>query len=118
MVSAQATEADSISVPPVTSHPTPVITVLSDRQLELESQVTANLPHNGGTLLPGNQEADLQGSTTQVSLSDAEESLAKVRLTEAAKVRTRSYSGGMRRRLSVAIALIGNPKLAILDEPV
>lgn len=48
----------------------------------------------------------------------AEESLAKVRLTEAAKVRTRSYSGGMRRRLSVAIALIGNPKLAILDEPV
>ncbi|KAF2315981.1 hypothetical protein GH714_040776 [Hevea brasiliensis] len=47
----------------------------------------------------------------------AEESLAEVRLTEAAKVRTRSYSGGMRRRLSVAIALIGNPKLVILDEP-
>ncbi|KAJ4824170.1 ATP-binding cassette sub- A member 2 [Turnera subulata] len=47
----------------------------------------------------------------------AEESLAKVKLTESAKVRARSYSGGMRRRLSVAIALMGDPKLVILDEP-
>lgn len=41
-----------------------------------------------------------------------------MRLTKAAKVRAGSYSGGMKRRLSVAIALIGNPKLVILDEPV
>lgn len=44
-------------------------------------------------------------------------SLAEVRLTDAAKVRAGSYSGGMKRRLSVAIALIGDPKLVILDEP-
>lgn len=37
---------------------------------------------------------------------------------DAAKVRSGSYSGGMKRRLSVAIALIGDPKLVILDEPV
>nr|XP_043637334.1 ABC transporter A family member 2-like isoform X2 [Erigeron canadensis] len=43
--------------------------------------------------------------------------LAEVRLTESARVRARSYSGGMKRRLSVAIALIGEPKLVILDEP-
>ncbi|CAA2960801.1 ABC transporter A family member 2 [Olea europaea subsp. europaea] len=43
--------------------------------------------------------------------------LAEVKLTEAAKTRAGSYSGGMRRRLSVAIALIGEPKLVILDEP-
>ncbi|KAL2515888.1 ABC transporter A family member 2 [Forsythia ovata] len=43
--------------------------------------------------------------------------LAEVKLTEAAKMRASSYSGGMRRRLSVAIALIGEPKLVILDEP-
>lgn len=46
-----------------------------------------------------------------------QQSLAEVRLTEAAKVRAGSYSGGMKRRLSVAIALIGEPKLVILDEP-
>lgn len=33
-------------------------------------------------------------------------------------MRAGSYSGGMKRRLSVAIALIGDPKLVILDEPV
>ncbi|CAI9753878.1 unnamed protein product [Fraxinus pennsylvanica] len=43
--------------------------------------------------------------------------LAEVKLNEAAKTRAGSYSGGMRRRLSVAIALIGEPKLVILDEP-
>lgn len=47
-----------------------------------------------------------------------QKSLEEVRLTESARVRTRSYSGGMKRRLSVAIALIGEPKLVILDEPV
>ena len=47
-----------------------------------------------------------------------EKSLAEVRLTEAAQMRAGSYSGGMKRRLTVATALIGDPKLVILDEPV
>ncbi|XP_068652265.1 ABC transporter A family member 2-like [Aristolochia californica] len=47
----------------------------------------------------------------------AEKSLAEVKLNDAAKLRAGSYSGGMKRRLSVAIALIGDPKLVILDEP-
>ncbi|THF98339.1 hypothetical protein TEA_009405 [Camellia sinensis var. sinensis] len=47
----------------------------------------------------------------------AQKSLAEVRLTEATQTRAGSYSGGMKRRLSVAIALIGDPKLVILDEP-
>lgn len=48
----------------------------------------------------------------------AEKSLADVKLIAAARVRSGSYSGGMKRRLSVAIALIGDPKLVFLDEPV
>lgn len=48
----------------------------------------------------------------------AEQSLAQVKLSQAANVRAGSYSGGMKRRLSVAIALIGDPKLVFLDEPV
>lgn len=45
--------------------------------------------------------------------------LSQSKITKvSAKMRSCSYSGGMKRRLSVAIALIGDPKLVILDEPV
>ncbi|KAK4370874.1 hypothetical protein RND71_010349 [Anisodus tanguticus] len=48
-----------------------------------------------------------------------EQLLSKSKITKvASKMRFCSYSGGMKRRLSVAAALIGDPKLAILDEPV
>ncbi len=40
-----------------------------------------------------------------------------VRLTDELSKKVSAYSGGMKRRLSLAIALIQNPKLLILDEP-
>lgn len=40
-----------------------------------------------------------------------------VRLTDDLRLKVENYSGGMKRRLSLAIALIQNPKLLILDEP-
>ncbi|KAH0942798.1 hypothetical protein HID58_002435 [Brassica napus] len=46
----------------------------------------------------------------------AEKLLADVKLTGTAKIRAGSYCGGMKRRLSVGIALIGNAKLVFLDE--
>ncbi|GBF88378.1 ABC transporter A family member protein [Raphidocelis subcapitata] len=49
--------------------------------------------------------------------SQARELLDKVKLTPAAGVRSGSYSGGMKRRLSVAIALLGDPQIVYLDEP-
>lgn len=43
--------------------------------------------------------------------------LSRFSLTAAADRRTATYSGGMRRRLDIAMSLIGSPKIVFLDEP-
>jgi ABC-2 type transport system ATP-binding protein len=48
---------------------------------------------------------------------DPDEVLALVGLTEKAKARGKSLSGGQRRRLDVALGIVGRPRLLFLDEP-
>nr|CEL13041.1 ABC transporter, ATP-binding protein [Kibdelosporangium sp. MJ126-NF4]CTQ98727.1 ABC transporter, ATP-binding protein [Kibdelosporangium sp. MJ126-NF4] len=43
--------------------------------------------------------------------------LDRFALTDAAARRVATYSGGMRRRLDIAMSLIGNPPVVFLDEP-
>ncbi|MFI7215224.1 ABC transporter ATP-binding protein [Micromonospora maritima] len=47
----------------------------------------------------------------------ADDLLRRFSLAEAGARRVASYSGGMRRRLDIAMSLIGNPPVIFLDEP-
>ncbi|BCW47322.1 ATP-binding cassette domain-containing protein [Arthrobacter sp. StoSoilB5] len=47
----------------------------------------------------------------------ADELLAQFSLTDAGSRKVAAYSGGMRRRLDIAMSLIGQPKVIFLDEP-
>ncbi len=47
----------------------------------------------------------------------ADELLKRFALSEAADRRAATYSGGMRRRLDIAMSLVGKPQLIFLDEP-
>jgi ABC-2 type transport system ATP-binding protein len=47
----------------------------------------------------------------------ADDLLDRFSLTDAAARKVSTYSGGMRRRLDIAMSLIGNPPVVFLDEP-
>jgi ABC-2 type transport system ATP-binding protein len=47
----------------------------------------------------------------------ADDLLVRFGLTDAADRRVSTYSGGMRRRLDIAMSLVGNPQVIFLDEP-
>ncbi len=62
-------------------------------------------------------QARLFGLTPAEAKSRAEELLELVELTDAADRRTKTYSGGMKRRLDLASALVHRPDVLFLDEP-
>ena len=71
--------------------------------------------------LTGRENVEFFGSLHLMSKKDLTENtnnlLEKMGLTEDADRRVQKYSGGMRRRVNLAIALIHNPHIAFLDEP-
>ncbi len=62
--------------------------------------------------------AILKGVTDSVTRKkQIDQLLEEVRLSDVADRRLKTYSGGMKRRIGVAQALLGSPKLLIVDEP-
>jgi len=59
----------------------------------------------------------IKGLKADSITAEANKRIEEVRLTESANQRAGAFSGGMKRRLSVAVALIGNPEVVYLDEP-
>src|SRR4051794_38550507 len=71
--------------------------------------------------LTGREHFSLQGGLHGLSKEDraqrADELLERVGLTDAADRKVGGYSGGMKRRLDLALALVHRPRLLFLDEP-
>ncbi|MEZ8187636.1 ABC transporter ATP-binding protein [Shewanella sp. 5S214] len=61
--------------------------------------------------------AQLQGMTTKAAKREALRVLALVDLTDSAEAKPKSLSHGMSKRVSIAQALMGSPKIVLLDEP-
>jgi ABC-2 type transport system ATP-binding protein len=85
-------------------------------QIGLAGQYAAIDPN-----LTGRENLRLTGRLAQLPGADArvraDELLERFELTEAADRPARTYSGGMRRRLDVAAALVQRPLVVFLDEP-
>ncbi|SFB49802.1 ABC-2 type transport system ATP-binding protein [Amycolatopsis marina] len=72
-------------------------------------------------LLTGEENLRLMADLNHLSKKDgkraADDLLERFDLTEAARKPASTYSGGMRRRLDLAMTLVGSPRVIFLDEP-
>lgn len=72
-------------------------------------------------LLTGEENLVMMGRLNHLSSNTVKKRTAELldqfELTNAAKKRVKTYSGGMRRRLDIAISLLASPQVVFLDEP-
>ncbi len=61
--------------------------------------------------------ASLKGLTKVQARAKTRELLETVSLTEVAKKKIKTFSGGMKQRLGIAQTMLNNPKILVLDEP-
>ena len=87
-------------------------------------KITGYLPDNVGFYpdMTGRQNLRFTGRLNGLQGEELEKRidgmLKRVGMTNAADRKTGTYSRGMKQRLGIAIALLGHPKLLVLDEPV
>ena len=92
------------------------------RGAEVRRTIGASLQESAlDPFLTGSEHMRLQGALHGLPKGEREargaELLARVGLTEAADRKVGGYSGGMKRRLDLALALLHHPRLLFLDEP-
>jgi ABC-2 type transport system ATP-binding protein len=81
--------------------------VFQPRTLDLDLSVVQNLTYH----------AALHGIGNREGRKRANDVLERIALSERAKDKVRSLSGGQMRRLEIARALLHRPRLLVLDEP-
>ena len=67
--------------------------------------------------LTAKQNMKVMASASGIEFARIDEVLELVELKDAANKRTKGFSLGMKQRLSLAIAMLGDPEILVLDEP-
>lgn len=67
--------------------------------------------------LTAKQNMKVMASASGIDFKRIDEVLKIVELSDAANKRTKGFSLGMKQRLSLAIAMLGDPEILVLDEP-